>query len=185
MAIDNNFNYKLKLACSQLGLAWIKDAAKSSEEKAWAKSNLINVNGQLDEYLTVAGSSLGLDKDTEFEEFKSGIASLLPDAFLAYSTGATLPTPSNPNPVLPYITRLAFRSRLTNEEKVAVYTAAETNVQLKVFLDDLAAATYVDLTRPDTIAGVTFLETAGLLATGRAAEILNTETITDIERWNG
>lgn len=184
MAIDNNYAYKLKLSCSQLGIAWLKDTDKTSEEKQWAKSSLINVNGQLDEYLTVQGAAIGLTAETDFEEFKAGIASLLPDAFLAYSTGATLPVVSNPNPSLPYITRLAFRSRLTNEEKVAIYTAAESSVQLKVFLDDLASATYVDLTRPDTIAGINFLETAGLVASGRAAEILDT-TISDAERWNG
>lgn len=184
MAIDNNYAYKLKLSCSQLGIAWLKDPAKTSEEKQWAKASLINVNGQLDEYLTVQGAAIGLTAETDFEAFKAGIASLLPDAFLAYSTGATLPSPSDPNPQLPYITRLAFRSRFTNAEKLALYTAAETNKQLQVFLDDLAAATYIDLTRPDTIAGITFLETAGLLAAGRASEILST-VILDIERWNG
>lgn len=101
MAVDNNYGYKLKLACSQIGVEWLKDVAKISEEKAWAKSSLINVSGQLDEYLTVAGAALGLTKDTAFAE-----------------------------------------------------------------------------------AGINFLETAGLLAAGRAAEVLDTNTITEIERWN-
>ena len=38
---------------------------------------------------------------------------------------------------------------------------------------DLAAATFVDLARPDTRAGVQVLEAAGLLAEGRTLEILD------------
>jgi phosphoglycerate-specific signal transduction histidine kinase len=84
-----------------------------------------------------------------------------------------------------YITKLAFRNRFTNAEKLALYTAAESNVQLKVFLDDLAAATFVDLTRPDTIAGINFLETVSLLAEGRAVKILDSTNIAEIEKWTG
>ena len=43
------------------------------------------------------------------------------------------------------------------------------------------AAKYIDLARQDTIDGVTALETAGILASGRASEILN-NPIQDIER---
>ena len=40
-------------------------------------------------------------------------------------------------------------------------------------LADTAAATFIDLSRADTRAGVQMLETAGLLAAGRALEILD------------
>ena len=47
-----------------------------------------------------------------------------------------------------------------------------------VVLDaDLAAATFVDLLRPDTRAGVQMLEAAGLLAEGRALEILDAQIL--------
>lgn len=82
------------------------------------------------------------------------------------------------------ITRLAFRNRFTQAEKVALYTAAETNIQLRVYLDDVNAATFIDLSRPDTSIGVQQLEGAGLLAPGRANEIL-TNPVQDIERYSG
>jgi hypothetical protein len=70
------------------------------------------------------------------------------------------------------LTRLQFRNRFTQAEKVAIYTAAEQVVAIKVWLDDLMVAESVDLTAPETIAGVQGLEQAGLLAAGRADEIL-------------
>lgn len=87
-------------------------------------------------------------------------------------------------PIKRVLTRLAFRNRFTPAEKVALYTAAESSVQIKIYLDDLAAATFVDPERPDTIAGVQALETAGVIGAGRAAEIL-TAPVTDEEMWVG
>jgi len=70
------------------------------------------------------------------------------------------------------VSRLAFRNRFTDAEKLALYTAAESSVQLRVYLDDLAAAEFVDLDYPATVAGVQALEQAGIIGAGRAAEIL-------------
>ena len=81
------------------------------------------------------------------------------------------------------ITRLAFRNRFTQAEKVALELAALDNpaastaqrqqaAALRSYLKDLDAATFVDLERPDTVAGVQSLGAAGLLAEGRAAVIL-------------
>lgn len=70
------------------------------------------------------------------------------------------------------ITKLAFRNRFTDLEKLALYTAAESSVQLRVYLDDLAAAEFVDLDYGATVAGVQALEVAGIIGAGRAAEIL-------------
>lgn len=83
------------------------------------------------------------------------------------------------------ITRLAFRNRFTPAEKAAIELAAlddpaadmPTRMQsaaLRANQADLASATFVDLLRPDTRAGVQMLETAGLIAEGRALEILDT-----------
>lgn len=72
------------------------------------------------------------------------------------------------------ITKLAFRNRFTIAEKTALYEAAKTEVEVQIYLDDIQAATYIDLSRPDTIAGVQQLEALGVLAEGRAAEILTT-----------
>lgn len=82
------------------------------------------------------------------------------------------------------LTRLAFRNRFTPAEKAALYTAAESSIQIKIYLDDLAAATFVDPERPDTIAGVQALEAATIIGPGRAAEILGAP-ITEEEAWQG
>ena len=90
------------------------------------------------------------------------------------------------------ITRLAFRNRFTQAEKVALEIAALDNpaaamparaqaAALRANQADLAAATFVDLQCADTRAGVQMLEAAGLLDAGRALEILDAE-ITPEER---
>ena len=82
------------------------------------------------------------------------------------------------------ITRLAFRSRFTLPEKVALELASADNpagllaerqqaATLRAYLADVAAATYIDLQRADTRAGVQQLEALGLLAAGRALQILD------------
>ena len=91
------------------------------------------------------------------------------------------------------ITRLAFRNRFTQAEKVALELAALDNpsatmaqrqqaAALRAHLKDLDAATFVDLNRPETVTAVQSLEAGGLLASGRAATILDVASITDTER---
>lgn len=82
-----------------------------------------------------------------------------------------------PDPLLTTkITRLAFRRRLTVAERAAIEIASRgnnpSNAELKVYMDDVMASTFVDLSRPETIAGVQALEAAGVLAPGRANQIL-------------
>ncbi|MGE8321278.1 MAG: hypothetical protein ACN6O3_21210, partial [Comamonas sp.] len=85
----------------------------------------------------------------------------------------------------PKASKLAFRNRFTQTEKVAIEIAAiddasaamaqrQAAAALRAYLADVAAATFIDLQRPDTRAGVQQLETLGLLAAGRAAVILDT-----------
>ena len=82
------------------------------------------------------------------------------------------------------VTRLAFRNRFTSAEKVAIEFACLDDpaapmpqrlqsAALRANQADLAAATFVDLSREDTRAGVQMLEAAGLLTEGRALEILD------------
>ena len=91
------------------------------------------------------------------------------------------------------ITRLAFRNRFTQAEKVALELAALDNpsapmaqrqqsAALRAHLKDLDAASWVDLTRPETVAPLQMLEASGLIGEGRAAAILDVDSITDIER---
>lgn len=122
----------------------------------------------------------------------------LPAGLIAVNVGATPPTGTwNPAtrtfedfvPVADasawQITKFAFRSRFTQAEKVTIEIASLDNPTAPMEQRELAAglraaqadqrdAAFIDLVRADTRAGVIALETAGLLAAGRAAEILDT-----------
>ena len=82
------------------------------------------------------------------------------------------------------ITRLAFRNRFTQAEKVALEIAALDNpaatlaqrqqaAAIRVYLADVNASTFVDLAHDDTRAGVQAMETGGLIGVGRALQILD------------
>lgn len=82
------------------------------------------------------------------------------------------------------ITRLAFRNRFTQTEKVTLELAAlddpaatlaqrQQAAAIRVHLADVSASTFVDLAHDDTRAGVQALETGGLISAGRALEILD------------
>lgn len=82
------------------------------------------------------------------------------------------------------ISRMALRNRFTQAEKVALEVAALDNpadaaparhqaAVLRVYLADLAAAEYFDLSCAKARAGVQHLEAVALLAPGRAQEILD------------
>lgn len=104
----------------------------------------------------------------------------------------TKPPAPEPPPRDRHITKLAFRNRYTQSEKVgielasiddptATMTIRQQKAAIRVSLADTAAATFIDLERTDTRAGVMALETAGLLGAGRALQILDAEII-DSER---
>lgn len=86
------------------------------------------------------------------------------------------------------ITRLGFLDRFTDAEAVAIDLASiGATVQaagLRRYLHKVNSATHIDLARADLQAGVQALEAAGLLAAGRAEQIL-TAPITDTERYKG
>ena len=109
----------------------------------------------------------------------------------AYSNGEFTP-PASDEPVEAdrRITRLAFRKRFTQGEKVALELAAlddpsATPAQraqaaaLRAYLKDVDAATFIDLADAHVAAGVQTLEAAGLLAAGRAAEIVTAPVTPD------
>jgi hypothetical protein len=83
------------------------------------------------------------------------------------------------------LTVLEFRNRFTQAEKVAIELASLDDpaaalsqraqaAALRAYQADLLVASYVDLSRADTQAGVHALEQFGLLAPGRALQILST-----------
>ena len=80
---------------------------------------------------------------------------------------------SSPAAPLEPITKLAYLRRFMQAERIAIRTAAQSDAVLQDYLELLSLAEEVRLDDPDIIAAVNLLETAGLIAEGRAAEILN------------
>ena len=68
------------------------------------------------------------------------------------------------------LTKLEFRNRFTLAEKVGMYDSTDTVVQ--IFLDDIQAAEFIFVSDQQTIDGVGYLETQGLIAAGRSVDIL-------------
>jgi hypothetical protein len=72
------------------------------------------------------------------------------------------------------LTKLAFRQRFTITELMGIYAAAATNVVVRIMMDNQGLAAYVDLSRSDTISGVGYLASLGLLTSDRMTAILTT-----------
>lgn len=70
------------------------------------------------------------------------------------------------------LTVLEFRGQFTVAEKQAMYTAANTDMMVKMILDDLAAASYVDTTNQQTIDSVNYLVSVSIITAPRATEVL-------------
>ena len=116
--------------------------------------------------------------------------------FATYDHTAAPTTPDPPAGTAPRkITKLAFRSRFTQSEKITIELASldvpdgqaasrQAAAQMRVWLADIEAAEYIDLNFAATRAGVQALEDYGLIGTGRALEILDTTPTAD-EAWNG
>jgi len=77
--------------------------------------------------------------------------------------------PTQPTP----LTHKQFMDRFTDTELAAIMTAAKSSIELELWFKRFEMAQDILLTDPQTIAGVNALETAGLIATGRATEILH------------
>ncbi|QCQ57972.1 hypothetical protein Barba22A_gp121 [Rheinheimera phage vB_RspM_Barba22A] len=82
------------------------------------------------------------------------------------------------------ITRLAFLERFTDAEAVQVDLASQgatvEAATMRRFMQKVNAATFIDLSRPDTIDGVNALAAYGFFTVERASEIL-TAPIQEIE----
>lgn len=68
--------------------------------------------------------------------------------------------------------RLSFIERFTAAETKLILAAAKVNVDIELYLWKMQQTQDVSLLDPTTIAGVNALEVAGLLAAGRATQIL-------------
>ena len=68
---------------------------------------------------------------------------------------------------------LEFKRLFTQNERMAIISSAQNETLIAAWLDLLNVASEVDLQDEDTVAGLHYLEAVGLIAHGRAAEILN------------
>ncbi len=79
-------------------------------------------------------------------------------------------------PVERNISGVAYLRRFTQDERIAIRDAAKTSAKLDDYLrlleSTIAQGGIVNLLDEDTIAAVQMLEQVGLIAAGRAAEIL-------------
>lgn len=71
------------------------------------------------------------------------------------------------------MTKLEYLRRFTDKERIAIRAAAEQNAALADYLQLMELAQDINTGDPDTVAAVTMLEQAGLIALGRANEVLN------------
>lgn len=89
-----------------------------------------------------------------------------------------VPEPEAATPTVRRMSKLDYMNRFEDAELGAIYSAAKVNVAVEVWLAKFNAATpdadgtCIDLDDPRTVAGLQGMEAAGLLAPGRAAEIL-------------
>jgi len=84
------------------------------------------------------------------------------------------PTQASPSPKpSAVLSRLEFLRRFTPAERQAIRSAMAQSVELDDFMFLLEMAETVRLDNDDVMAGLAMLEGAGLLAAGRASEILS------------
>lgn len=86
--------------------------------------------------------------------------------------GFTPPEPAANRPAA-VLSRLEFLRRFTQAERQAIRSARAQSVELDDFMFLLEIAETVRLDNDDVMAGLAMLEGAGLLAAGRASEILS------------
>jgi uncharacterized alkaline shock family protein YloU len=98
-------------------------------------------------------------------------------------SGNTLINTLNTLPTM-RITKLALRQRFTISELTAIYNAMNTIPIVKILMDNLMVSTFVDLSRPDTVAGLNVLVAYGLITSDRANTILTTVP-SAVEKYTG
>lgn len=72
-----------------------------------------------------------------------------------------------------FVSKWTFRQLFTIAEMAAIYTAAETDVNIRVYLDDIKMVEEVDLAYEPTVNGINYLVFKGLLTEQRATEIIS------------
>lgn len=94
-----------------------------------------------------------------------------------FATHDHVPLPDEAAPEAPpreiVWTKLVFQRRFTDEERIAFRARAKTDPYAEDFNELLRVADDVRSTDPDVLRGLNYLTQVGILAEGRAQEILN------------
>ena len=108
-------------------------------------------------------------------KLKDGNIIIADAAFIAaYHPDATLePEEVEAPPRKTILTHREFLKRLTAIEFKAIRQAAKSNADVDMFMYLFERSGAIDIADADTMRGVQMLEAGGILAVGRAAEILN------------
>jgi hypothetical protein len=72
-----------------------------------------------------------------------------------------------------YVSHTNFVKRLSTEELRAIYTLADSNIDVKIWLDKFKMAQEVWLDHPDLVNGINSFAQAGMFSAERAQEILS------------
>ena len=112
-----------------------------------------------------------------------------PDIGWAFNGSTLSPPPSSTAAPTMKITKLALQNRFTDAENIAIlmYVSDATKpyrFAVQMVINKLGLATYIDLNRADTRAGVHLLVVAGILTSDRETAILTTVP-TAIEIYRG
>ena len=80
--------------------------------------------------------------------------------------------PGAPVQVSRTLAKLEYMNRFTESELAGIYTAAKSAVSVEIWLEKFRLASEINLDDLLTVGGLKAMESAGLIAVGRAAEIL-------------
>ena len=80
-----------------------------------------------------------------------------------------------------FISKIAFRFRLTDAEYVGILGSAKTDVEVQAWVETFNMASLIDIYDSRTVTGLEMMVTKGLLTEERKTEIL-TAPVEDTER---
>ena len=76
-------------------------------------------------------------------------------------------------PMFTQLSKLEFLELFTEDELEAIYIASRSVIKIEIFLEKFRLAEYINISDPKLQSGIRALESIGLLAAGRADEILS------------
>jgi hypothetical protein len=151
----------------------------------WSSLNMpvdtikIQINYTRDYQGITYSDSLYFDQDEYASLTPEDIQAAEDDRYNAWVSAITTPAPTPAPAPQTVFTKFGFRGLFTLSELIAIDNydtnstlPADAKAAIKSFLFSFSVADEIDTTDPTTQQGVQFLEQCGLIAAGRAAQIL-------------